>query len=117
MLQALTLLFLCQLAGEAAVRAADLAFPGPVLGMGLFFAGLLVAGRTGPSLDAVADTILKNLSLLFVPAAVGVMQQAGLIAANALAIGMALVVSTLLTLIVTVYTFRAVARFQSGARP
>ena len=44
------------------------------------------------------------------PAAVGVVQQAGLIAANWLAISAALVVSTLLTLIVTVYTFRAVAR-------
>ena len=117
MLQALTLLFLCQLAGEVAVRAAGIAFPGPVLGMGLLFAGLLVAGRTGAGLGAVADTILKNLSLLFVPAAVGVMQQAGLIAANALAIGTALVVSTLLTLVVTVYAFRAVARLQAGERP
>ncbi len=117
MLRALTLLFLCQLAGEAAVRAAGLAFPGPVLGMGLLFAALLATGRTGADLDGVADTLLKNLSLLFVPAAVGVMQQAGLIAANALAIGAALVVSTLLTLIVTVYAFRAVARLQAKARP
>jgi len=42
-------------------------------------------------------------------------QQLDLIAANALAIGAALVVSTVLTLLVTVATFRAVARFQ--ARP
>ena len=41
------------------------------------------------------------------PAAVGVVQQAGLIAANWLAIFAALVVSTVLTLVVTVYTFRA----------
>jgi holin-like protein len=117
MLQALTLLFLCQLAGEVAVRAAGLAFPGPVLGMGLLFAGLLAMGRTGANLDGVADGILKNLSLLFVPAAVGVMQQAGLIAANWLPIGAALVISTLLTLIVTVFTFRAVARLQARVRP
>ena len=44
MIQALTLLFLCQLAGEVAVQALGLAFPGPVLGMGLFFAGLLATG-------------------------------------------------------------------------
>jgi holin-like protein len=110
MLQALTVLFLCQLAGEVIVRAAGLTFPGPVLGMGLLFAGLLVRGRTGPALDGVADTILRNLSLLFVPAAVGVIQQAGLIAANWLAISAAVAVSTLLTLVVTVLTFRAVAR-------
>ena len=38
------------------------------------------------------------------------MQQAGLIAANWVAIFTALVVSTVATLVVTVYTFRAVAR-------
>ncbi len=109
MLNALTALFLCQLAGEVVVRALDIAFPGPVLGMGLLFVGVLAFGRSGAALDAVADTLLRNLSLLFVPAAVGVVQQAGLIAANWVAISTALVVSTVLTLIVTVYTFRAVA--------
>jgi len=116
MIRALSLLFLCQLAGETAVRAADLAFPGPVLGMALLVAGLFAFGRTGVDLDAVADGILKNLSLLFVPAAVGVMQQAGLIMENWLAISVAVVASTLLTLIVTVLTFRAVARLQAQRR-
>lgn len=110
MIKALSILFLCQLAGEVAVRAAGLPVPGPVLGMGLLFVGLLIRGRSDPDLDAVADTILRNLSLLFVPAAVGVVQQAGLIAANWVAISVALVVSTVVTLVVTVYTFRAVAR-------
>lgn len=116
MIQALTLLFLCQLAGETAVRAAGIAFPGPVLGMALLAGGLAVFGRSGPALDGVADGILRNLSLLFVPAAVGVVQQAGLIAANALAIATALVFSTLLTLVVTVLTFRGVARMQARRR-
>ena len=51
------------------------------------------------------------------PAAVGVVQQAGLIAANWLAIFAALVVSTVLTLVVTVYTFRFVARRVAEGRP
>ena len=116
MIYALTLLFFCQLAGEVLVRAIGSAFPGPVLGMGLLFAILLVRGRSAPSLDAAADALLQNLSLLFVPAAVGVVQQAGFIAANWLAISAALVVSTLLTLVVTVYTFRIVARRIAGER-
>lgn len=116
MLQALTLLFLCQLAGEVLVRALGIVFPGPVLGMALLFAGLLVAGRAGEALEGVAGTLLRNLSLLFVPAAVGVVQQAGLIRANWIAISLALVVSTLLTLVVTVATFRAVVRLQQRAR-
>ena len=95
MLNALTLLFLCQLAGEVIVQALGITFPGPVLGMGLLFGGpRSLLGRSGAALDAVADTILRSLSLLFVPAAVGVMQQAGLIAANWLAIFAALAVST-----------------------
>jgi holin-like protein len=116
MLNALTLLFFCQLAGEVVVSLLGITFPGPVLGMALLFAGLLVVGRSGQALDAVADTILRNLSLLFVPAAVGVMQQAGLIAANWLAISAALVLSTVATLVVTVYTFRAVSRLVARGR-
>ena len=117
MIAALTLLFVCQLAGEVAVRSLGITFPGPVLGMGLLFAVVAVRGRSAPSLDAVADTLLRNLSLLFVPAAVGVVQQIGLIAANWVAITAALVASTLLTLVVTVYTFRAVAGRIAGPRP
>jgi holin-like protein len=115
MLRALTLLFLCQLAGETVVRGVGLTFPGPVLGMGMLFT-LLLAQGSWPDLDAVSDTILRNLSLLFVPAAVGVMQQAGLLADQWLVIGLAIAGSTLLTLIVTVLTFRAVARLQARGR-
>jgi holin-like protein len=117
MVRGLTLLFLCQLAGETIVRAVDIAFPGPVLGMALLLGGMAAFHRAGPGLDEAADGILRNLSLLFVPAAVGVMQQAGMIAANWLAIAAALVVSTVLTLVVTVFTFRAVARLQARRRP
>ena len=84
--------------------------PGRCSAWGCSSAACSPAGAPARPLDAVADTILRNLSLLFVPAAVGVMQQAGLIAANWLAISAALVLSTLLTLVVTVYAFRAVAR-------
>lgn len=116
MLRALTLLFLCQLAGEALVRAVGLTFPGPVLGMGLLFAGLTLIGSS-QALEDVTDAILRNLSLLFVPAAVGVVQQAGLIATHWFAIVVAVVASTVLTLIVTVLTFRAVARLQARGQP
>ena len=74
----------------------------------------MLAGRSFPALDAVADTLLRNLSLLFVPAAVGVVQQTGLIAQNWLAIAAAIVLSTAATLVVTVYTFLAVARRFGG---
>lgn len=115
MIYAITLFFVCQLVGEVFVRAAGLTFPGPVLGMGLLFVILIIRGRSTETVDAVADTLLRNLSLLFVPAAVGVIQQIDLIAANWLAISLAVALSTLLTLVVTVYVFRAVSRW-SGER-
>jgi holin-like protein len=116
MLQALTLLFTCQLIGEVAVRLLDLTFPGPVLGMGLLFAVLVWRGGPGPDLDGVTSGILRNLSLLYVPAAVGIMQQIDLIAVNWFAILASVVLSTLLTLLVTVSTFRGVARLRRGGQ-
>jgi holin-like protein len=110
MLDALTLLFLCQLAGEVLVRLAGVAFPGPVLGMGLLLGLLAAAGRVGADLEAAADAMLRHLSLLFVPAAVGVVQQLDLIAAAWLPITVTLLASTLLTLVVTVLVFRGTAR-------
>ena len=111
MIYAITLFFVCQLAGEVIVRAIDITFPGPVLGMGLLFIVVSLRGRSSKAIDAVADTLLANLSLLFVPAAVGVVQQVGVIRENWLAISAALVFSSVLTLTVTVYVFRIVARW------
>jgi holin-like protein len=54
--------------------------------------------------------LLRHLSVLFVPASVGVMQQVGRLRAEALPIGVAIVVSTFLTLGVTALTFQFVAR-------
>ena len=73
MIEWLAVLTVCQLAGEAAVQAAHLPVPGPVLGMAILFAGLVWNGRVPDGLGKVADALLSNLSLLFVPAGVGIM--------------------------------------------
>jgi holin-like protein len=44
MLQGLTLIFICQLAGEALVRLLGVPVPGPVAGMVILLLGLVVAG-------------------------------------------------------------------------
>lgn len=112
---ALAALLACQLVGEVLVQSARLlvpgfAFPGPVAGMAILFAWLVARGGPGPSLDATCGAILRNLSLLFVPAAVGVVQYGPLLADYGLALLAALIGSTLLTLLVTVGVFIAVAR-------
>lgn len=119
MIGALAGIFLCQLLGETLVRAFALPLPGPVFGMGLLFVYLLLRGGQGAKqipakLATVADGLLGNLSLLFVPAAVGLMNYFDLLSSNAVALIVAVGVSTALTMAVTAATFRLLARV--GAR-
>lgn len=113
MLFYLTLILACQLAGEAIAAATGLPLPGPVAGMVLLFLGLMLVGLP-ESLAKVADTILGHISLLFVPAGVGVMLHAPLIAQDAVPITVALVASTLLTIAATGLMMRWLARGLGG---
>ncbi len=101
MLEYLTLIFGCQLAGELIVAATGVPVPGPVCGMALLFAGLVIRGAIPAELARVGDALLGNLSLLFVPAGVGVMLHARLMARDWLPIAAALVLGTGLTIAVT----------------
>lgn len=101
MLGYLTLIFACQLAGELLVAATAAPVPGPVLGMMLLLAGLVVAGRLPDDLAKVGDALVGNLSLLFIPAGVGVMLHASLIGRDWLPITAALIGSTAITIAVT----------------
>jgi len=78
--------------------------------MAILFAWLAIRGRIGPSVGAASNGILRNLSLLFVPAAVGIVQYGSVIADFGLALIAALILSTVATLIVTVLVFVWVAR-------
>ncbi|GAB4363478.1 MAG: CidA/LrgA family protein [Oricola sp.] len=101
MLNYLTLIFGCQLAGEAFVAASGIPVPGPVMGMVLLFAGLAIKGSIPRNLDAVSGALLSNLSLLFVPAGTGIMVHLGLLAGDGIAVSVALIVSTVATIAVT----------------
>jgi putative effector of murein hydrolase LrgA (UPF0299 family) len=111
MLNALTLLLVCQLAGEMVVAALGLPIPGPVVGMALLFVGLLIKGGIPDDLARTADGILTNLSLLFVPAGVGVMLHASLLGRDWLAISVGLVGSTVVTIVVTALVMVALKRW------
>ena len=101
MLAYLTLIFACQLAGELLSAALALPLPGPVVGMALLFAGLMLRGAIPDDLAVVGDGLVGNLSLMFVPAGVGVMLHADLIARDWMAIVIALCISTALAIAVT----------------
>jgi holin-like protein len=110
MINALVLLLGCQLVGEVLVRLAGAPVPGPVVGAALLAAGLLWRGGAGETLAGTANTLLRNLSLLFVPAAVGVVQYRALFAEYGAVLVATVAVSTVLSLAVAALVFRAVAR-------
>jgi len=114
MLSALTLILTCQLAGELITRFLGLPVPGPVAGMVILFALLALKGAVPEDVGAVADGLLRNLALLFVPAGVGIMAHLGLIGQDWLPISVAVVGSTLATIAVTGLIMSRLARPQAG---
>jgi holin-like protein len=109
MLAAVTVLLVYQLVGEVAVIALRLPVPGPVVGMALLFAALVVRGGVPEALATAADGLARHLSLLFVPAGVGVMMYARQLADEWVPITVALVVSTALAIAVAAIVFRWLA--------
>ena len=114
MLNAITLLLVFQLAGEAIVLFFTLPVPGPVIGMALLFAALAWRGGPPVALRETAQNLLQHLSLLFVPAGVGVMLHFQRMADEWLPIVIALVASTFITIAVTALVLRALARNEPG---
>lgn len=110
MLGFLTLILVCQLAGELAVGALDLPVPGPVLGMLALFALLMIRGEVPETLEQTAGGLLRAMSLLFVPAGTGVMLHFRLLGEALVPLGVALVVSTLATIAVTGLLMRWLGR-------
>lgn len=101
MLYYFTVILCFQLAGELLVAASGLPIPGPVIGMALLFAGLLCLGSVSEDLAIASGALLENLSLLFVPAGVGVMLHLSVLSREFASISLALLVSTCLTIAVT----------------
>lgn len=110
MLGAFTLLLVYQLAGEVIVQLTGLPVPGPVVGMLLLFVTLAARGGAPQWLRDTCNGLLAHLSLLFVPAGVGVLLHFQRLGAEWLPIVVALVASTVLTIAVTALVMRALQR-------
>ena len=122
MIISLTLILLCQLLGEVVARGFGWPLPGPVLGMLFLLVFLSLRDRIGTkvpelgkTLDATGKGLLAHLSLLFIPASVGVIQRLDVLAQHGAGLAVALVVSTFVTLVVTVATFVVVSRLSGSS--
>lgn len=119
MIASLSLILLCQLGGEVFVRGFSLPMPGPVVGLVLLLALLLARDRfaalargplQGGGVENASRVLVANLSLLFVPAGVGVVQKLDLVAEHGIAFLGVLAISVVITLLVTVATFLVASR-------
>lgn len=106
MLFTFTILLLCQCIGEAIAFAFKLPIPGPVIGMLTLFCALVLRPALLEKIQVTGDALLQHLSLLFVPAGVGIFVAAASLEGQWLAIIGALLLSTWLTLAVTALVMR-----------
>lgn len=116
MIGALAILLGLQLVGEVAVQLSGVPIPGPVVGMVLLFLALRWRGALPDTLRATAETLLSHLSLLFIPAGVGIVQHGARLAEEWLAMTVALVLSTLITVAVTALVMKAFIHRRDGER-
>ena len=116
MLGALTVIVIFQLAGELLAKSLALPLPGPVLGMALLFLTLLVRGKVSQELRSGTSSLLQHLSLLFVPAGVGVVVHLQRVADEWLPIVAATVISTFIGLGVTALIICAMTRQPVGEK-
>ncbi|THD85310.1 CidA/LrgA family protein [Aliigemmobacter aestuarii] len=110
MIHALLVILGAQLAGEAIAQALGLPLPGPVLGLILLVAGFATIPGLLALVRPVAQGILGHLSLLFVPAGVGVVGHLDRLGASGLPLILAIVLSTVLAIAVGALVFVGVAR-------
>lgn len=122
MIQGIAWLLGFQLLGESLSYASGGQVPGPVVGLALL-ALFLLATRRLPAAAAmeqstgkVADGLLANLGILFVPAGVGIIQHLDLVISMGLPILAAILVSTVITLVVTVWAFTLAKRLEQRWR-
>lgn len=105
MLPTLGLLLACQLIGDVVVRGLGLSIPGPVLGLALLVFALWAKPSIADKLRPTVGVILANLSLMFVPAGVGVIGNLDVLSEDWLALLVVLTLSTILAMLAAVGTF------------
>jgi holin-like protein len=105
-LNGITALLIYQLIGEVLARSFKLAIPGPVIGMTLLFLSLVLYKRVPESLETASTALLSHLSLLFIPAGVGLMMYFDAIAKEWLPIIVTLVLSTLISIAAVALTMQ-----------
>lgn len=110
MISGLVKLFLCQALGELISNFLIPFIPGPVIGLVLLLAFLVIRQRVPADIELVGSGMLQHLGLLFIPASVGVILYLPVLRANLWAVTATLVASVLATIAVTGGLLKLLAR-------
>lgn len=111
MLHGFIVLFTFNILGELLVTVSNSPVPGPVAGMLLLFATLCLRKKASDRLVQTSEKLLMYLPLLLIPAGVGVMQYRELLQQEALAIIVALILGTTLTMACIIFIARKTLKF------
>ncbi|MFD1343039.1 CidA/LrgA family protein [Litorisediminicola beolgyonensis] len=111
MIRNISILLLFQLGGESLARLFQLSVPGPVIGLAALFLTFLARPALAERMRETTQGLLSHLSLMFVPAGVGVIAHLDTFGRDGLALGLALLASTTLAILAGVFAFLAVANW------
>jgi holin-like protein len=106
----LAILLMFQFAGEMIRAVTGLPVPGPVIGMVLLLIALLAKLPVPAGIHATSRKFLAYLGLLFVPAGAGVVTRLPMIGAHWFPIVIAVVGSTVITMVITAVVMRGLER-------
>ena len=114
MIAGIVQILLFQGLGEIIAHFVLTLIPGPVIGLVLLVAWLVVRKSVPATIDLVASALTQNLGLLFVPAATGVVLFLPQLKAHALAVAVSLIVSVVLTIAVPALVLKLIVKEPSG---
>lgn len=104
MLSAITLILVFQVIGELISRITGIPVPGSVLGMLLMLIAFFIKDDLIDTIRPTGGVLLSNLSLLFVPAGVGIMRHGQRFMDEGVGIIAVILISTVIAMLVTAYT-------------
>ncbi|EKF74748.1 hypothetical protein A11A3_06988 [Alcanivorax hongdengensis A-11-3] len=114
MIDGLLILLLFQFFGEIIVRLTGLPLPASVVGMVLLLLALLLETPFTQRVAPAAGGLIKHISLLIFPLGVGIVLQWDRYQDNALALGVAVVLGTLISLVLVTLMLKVL--FRDGGR-
>lgn len=106
----------CQAAGDVIRQISGIPLSGPIIGMVLLLAVLMIWGGASDEFCRSGQAMLGYLSLFFVPPGVGIMQHLPLLRAHWLPVLLALIVSTALAMVSGALVMRSVEQLRRQRR-